>query len=205
MPALLLTVDPVRLGDEAKGAGCSSHADLYRSGQAEDRVVSASLLDLALEAVSSMPKSALLSFLQGGALVIRTLPNDVTKRSCKWSGTNPPYPLPDAVAWALERGVQHLVLDLPSTDREDDQGLLLTHRTFWGLPSKDPLASSSSSSASSSGAAASSPFSHRTITELAYIPGHVADGAYMLSLQVAPIQLDAAPSRPLLFPVRRVD
>lgn len=45
--------------------------------------------------------------------------------------------------------------------------------------------------------------SHRTITEFVYVPSTVNDGYYMLNLQVSPIQLDAAPSRPILFPVQR--
>jgi hypothetical protein len=38
-----------------------------------------------------------------------------------------------------------------------------------------------------------------TITELAFVPDDVKDGLYLLNLQVAPFDNDAAPSRPLLF------
>ena len=41
----------------------------------------------------------------------------------------------------------------------------------------------------------------RTITELAFVADAAADGPYLLDLQVAPFDMDAAPSRPLLFPV----
>ena len=41
----------------------------------------------------------------------------------------------------------------------------------------------------------------RTITELAFVEDAAGDGPYQLDLQVAPFDMDAAPSRPLLFPV----
>jgi hypothetical protein len=39
-----------------------------------------------------------------------------------------------------------------------------------------------------------------TITELIHIPPSVADGAYALNLQVAAIDNDAAPCRPIIYP-----
>ena len=41
-----------------------------------------------------------------------------------------------------------------------------------------------------------------TITELAFIDDAVADGSYLLSLQLPALGGDALPSRPLLYPVR---
>jgi arylformamidase len=38
-----------------------------------------------------------------------------------------------------------------------------------------------------------------TITELIFIPDEVPNGLYLLNLQVAPMENDAAPSRPVLF------
>jgi hypothetical protein len=40
-----------------------------------------------------------------------------------------------------------------------------------------------------------------TITELAFVPDSVADGAYLLELQVPALSGDAVPSRPLLYAV----
>jgi hypothetical protein len=93
--------------------------------------------------------------------------------------------------FALALGVQHLVVDLPSVDREDDGGHLLAHRAWWQLPPRG----------SSDGAAAPPPqaLSTRTITELAYVPEGVPDGAYLLNLQVAPLELDAVLNRPVLL------
>jgi hypothetical protein len=42
-----------------------------------------------------------------------------------------------------------------------------------------------------------------TITELIYVPAEVNDGLYLLNLQVAPFVADAAPSRPVLYPLRQ--
>jgi hypothetical protein len=50
-------------------------------------------------------------------------------------------------------------------------------------------------------AASSATRAHATITELAFVGNSVPDGAYLLSLQVAPFEADAAPSRPILYPL----
>jgi kynurenine formamidase len=114
------------------------------------------------------------------AVVIRTLPNDSIKTRMEWGGTGPPWVAPDAMELLAESGVRHLLLDLPSADPERDEGRLLAHRAFWREDR------------------------HRTITELIYVPNEVADGPYVLNLQVAPIAQDAAPSRPLLFSLEEV-
>ena len=40
--------------------------------------------------------------------------------------------------------------------------------------------------------------------EFTYVPEHVSAGAYLLSLQIAPIELDASPTRPLLFAISNI-
>ena len=84
---------------------------------------------------------------------------------------------------------EHLLLDVPSADRADDGGHLSAHREFFGLPG-----------GSTSLAEVRRP--HCTITELVYVEDRVADGAYLLSLQIPALGGDAVPSRPLLYPVR---
>jgi kynurenine formamidase len=97
----------------------------------------------------------------------------------KFSGTDWPF-LEAAIGTFLrEQGVDHLIIDQPSVDREEDGGALACHHAFWGPQPEKSL--------------------HRTITELAHVPMSVADGPYALLLQVAPIENDAAPSRPLLY------
>ena len=45
------------------------------------------------------------------------------------------------------------------------------------------------------------PVRRASITELAWIAPEIPDGLYLLDLQLPPFLADAAPSRPLLFPV----
>jgi kynurenine formamidase len=113
------------------------------------------------------------------AVVIRTTPNDRSKLSRNYSDSNPVYLHHDAVQWLSDAGVDHLLLDVPSVDRESDKGKLKGHHIFWNYPQ--------------------SPLLKRSITELVYVPDHVPDGEYLLNLQFAPIENDASPSRPLLF------
>jgi len=112
------------------------------------------------------------------ALLIRTLPQrDDAARD--WSGSNPPYLQSPACAWLRSIGVKHLLLDLPSVDREEDGGVLAAHHAFWDYPNTVDL--------------------ERTITELLHIPAEVRDGEYLLELQLPHLMNDAAPSRPVLY------
>lgn len=123
------------------------------------------------------------------ALIVRTLPNDAAKLRRDYdSGEPPAYFSADAMRWIVSHGVTTLVVDLPSIDRANDQGRLTAHRIFWGLP---PGAQ----------AAADATRRSATVTELAFIDDSIADGPYLLNLQVAPFVADAAPSRPILLPL----
>ncbi|MFT4673299.1 MAG: arylformamidase [Patiriisocius sp.] len=115
------------------------------------------------------------------AVVIRTLPNTGDKTSRKYSNTNWPYLDHKAAAFLRDLGVQHLLIDLPSVDKEKDDGALLAHKAFWNIPE--------------------APRKEATITEFVYVPDTVKDGAYVLNLQVAPFENDAAPSRPVLYKI----
>lgn len=118
------------------------------------------------------------------AVIVRTLPNAEEKKNRNYSGTNPPYLLKETIEMLVTNGCKHLVLDLPSIDREEDGGHLLGHKAFWNYPANPRMDCS--------------------VTELAYIPDSVEDGLYLLNLQVAPFENDAAPSRPLIFPLKAV-
>lgn len=115
------------------------------------------------------------------AVVIRTLPNTKEKRSRNYSDTNPPYLLEEAAQFLVKKGVDHLLIDLPSVDKERDGGELLAHKAFWNMGGK--------------------PRTKATITELIYVPSPVEDGTYFLNLQVAPFENDASPSRPVLYKI----
>lgn len=146
--------------------------------QAGDRLITRAQIEAAVGA-AELPSDS--------ALIVRTLPNDASKRSCNYSaGDPPPYFSAEAMHWIVRQGVRRLIVDLPSIDRCNDEGRLTAHRIFWGLP---PGARSI--------AAAARP--DATITELAFIDDLIPDGRYLLNLQVAPFATDAAPSRPILF------
>ena len=113
------------------------------------------------------------------ALIIRTLPNYIEKRSRKYSNTNPPYLEEEAAKYIREIGVKHLLIDLPSVDREKDDGKLLAHKAFWNYPKNTRF--------------------DATITELIYVPNKVEDGNYLLNLQIASFENDATPSKPVLY------
>ncbi|RDY57868.1 cyclase family protein [Flagellimonas nanhaiensis] len=115
------------------------------------------------------------------ALVIRTLPNLADKRSRKYSNTNPPYLLEDAAKYLAKKEVEHVLVDLPSVDKEKDGGAMLAHNAFWGTNGQKRLSA--------------------TITEFIYVPNDVEDGTYFLNLQVAPFENDASPSRPVLYKI----
>ncbi len=116
------------------------------------------------------------------ALVVRTKPNPATRQQYNYSGKNPPYFSEAAIRQFVAHGVEHLVTDLPSVDREEDGGKLAAHKAFW-----------QTSGNLRAGA---------TITELAYIANEIADGLYLLELQVLPIHLDASPSNPILYSLK---
>lgn len=117
------------------------------------------------------------------ALIIRTLPNS-GKLKKDYSGSNAPYYEPEGLAQLAKKGIKHLLVDLPSVDREEDDGKLAAHRAFWEYPDNPRLAA--------------------TISELVYVPDEIADGVYLLNLQIPPFELDAAPSRPVLFHLQSV-
>lgn len=120
-------------------------------------------------------------------MIIRTLPNEDSKLSRVYDENNiPPYFTPEAMQFIVECGFKHLLVDLPSIDRLFDEGKLLNHRIFWNV---EP------------GSLEVNPETriNSTITEMIYVPNDVADGEYLLNLQIAPFETDASPSRPILL------
>ena len=66
------------------------------------------------------------------AICIRTLPNQAFKKHFKYAGTNPPFFTTDGIAHIKSLGFQHILTDLPSIDKEQDEGLLAAHKQFGG-------------------------------------------------------------------------
>ena len=115
------------------------------------------------------------------ALVIRTMPNTKDKLSRQYSNTNWPYLTEDAAEFIKKIGVQHLLVDLPSVDKEKDEGKLLAHKAFWDVNGKIRK--------------------NATITEFIYVKNKIEDGKYILNLQIAPFENDATPSKPILYKI----
>jgi len=113
------------------------------------------------------------------AVVIRTIPNLTEKKSRKYSNTNWTYLVEEAATFLAKRGVKHLLIDLPSIDREEDGGELRSHKAFWNFEGKIRK--------------------DCTITEFIFVPNNIADGTYFLNLQIAPFENDASPSKPILY------
>jgi hypothetical protein len=113
------------------------------------------------------------------------------KKLARWTGANAPYPTPSAINLALALGASHIAIDLPSLDKEVDGGAMLSHRAWWTLPPR-PAAGDASAPKDDAHAAAGA---IRLATELAYFPDECEDGLYFANIAVAPIDLDAAPSR----------
>ena len=87
----------------------------------------------------------------------------------------------EAAIYLREKGVKHLLIDLPSVDKEKDDCQLLAHHAFWNTKGKLRM--------------------DATITEFIYVSNKVEDGRYFLNLQIAPFENDAAPSKPILYKI----
>jgi kynurenine formamidase len=121
------------------------------------------------------------------AIVIRTLPNDADKVSRKYSHTDPPFLAEDAALFLRESGIQHLLIDLPSVDKEKDEGKLLAHKAFWNVTDVKNLNADARLNC--------------TITEMIFVADEVKDGSYLLNLQMASFENDASPSKPVLYSI----
>lgn len=137
----------------------------------KDFVISADLLKAAIERVKTTEGN----FQPSKVLTIRTLPNSISKLTNNYSNSNPPYLLPETIELIKEKEYDHLILDLPSVDREMDNGKLTGHHLFWEYPNNTKK--------------------HRTITELAFIPDGLYDGTYIFNIQITSLESDASPSK----------
>ena len=115
------------------------------------------------------------------AIIIRTLPNTDAKLSRHYSNTNPAYIDYKAVQFLIDKGINHLLIDTPSIDREEDGGELKAHHVFWEYPKNTQT--------------------QRTITEFVFVPDVIEDGFYFLNMQITSFENDASPSKPVLFKI----
>jgi kynurenine formamidase len=125
------------------------------------------------------------------ALIVRTLPNPEEKKFTRYTQAPPPFFTLPAIQAISRLPIRHLLVDIPSIDKMFDEGKLSGHRIFWGLA---PGAEEPNTELQR----------RRTITEMVYIPDNAPDGLYLLNLQIAPFVTDAAPSNPILFPLKQL-
>jgi arylformamidase len=118
-------------------------------------------------------------------LIIRTLPNNDDKKQKNYSGTNPAYIHFEAMQFLVEKGIEHLLIDLPSVDKENDEGKMLSHKAFWNYPSANVR-------------------KHCSITELVYLTNSIKDGLYFIQVNFPNIGLDASPSKVLLYELNKI-
>jgi kynurenine formamidase len=121
------------------------------------------------------------------ALIIRTLPNNKSKKSQNYSNTNPPYLTEEAAIFIRESGIKHLLIDLPSIDKEVDGGTLLAHKAFWNVKNTHKVNPDARFDA--------------TITELIFVENDILDGRYLLNIQIASFENDATPSKPIIYEI----
>ncbi|GGE99421.1 cyclase family protein [Flavobacterium limi] len=131
------------------------------------------------------------NFSKTEAIIIRTLPNQKDKKSRKYSNTNPPYLSEEAAVFIRESEIQHLLIDLPSVDREHDEGKLVAHKAFWNVKDTHNLNEDARFEA--------------TITEMIYVPDEIEDGNYLLNIQIVSFENDASPSKPILYALETFD
>ena len=171
VPAVLLSVTPL--------AAAVSGESTVPAPAAGDLLISAAAIAAAWPAGAPFAAQA---------LVIRTLPNSADKATRDYTLGSPPYLSRQAAELLVSRGIRHLIVDVPSLDRAYDEGRLTAHRIFFGLPPDSAQLET-----------AARP--DATVTEFAFIPDALADGAYLLQLQVPALAGDAVPSRPRLYPL----
>lgn len=176
IPAVLISVAP---------ENASETIDTYPVRlNADDQLITRKALEKALDKIEK-PKTENQKLTPGG-LIVRTLPNSESKLTKTYLDEIPPFFSVEAMRFITEMEIKHLLADLPSIDRIFDEGKLTNHRAFWNVsPGAFELNENS--------------FPEKTVTELAFVPDEIADGKYLLNLQIAPFAADASPSRPLLF------
>ena len=174
IPALLLSVRAVRPAETTETTTPAPRPD--------DALITARDLQAAALSVAPQPSDPSVK-----ALIVRTLPNDASKRYRAYVQQPAPFLTREAANWLLGRGIEHLVVDLPTIDRAHDEGCMTAHRIFFGLPA-------------GSSALGEALRRFATITELAFIPDELRDGLGQLLLQAPRLPGDAVPSRPFFYP-----
>jgi len=167
--ATLINVSPRLLGDTE---------DTYKGGKQDDLVLDKQSI---VQAVEKCHKHLCLDerLFFSEAFVIRS---NYRVPFLRYTGMNQPYLTKEAITFlGILKETVHLIIDLPTVDREVSEELVV-HNTFFGVGT------------------ANEP--QRYITEFAAGgPSEIPDGLYLLNLQTPSFSnVDAVPSKPILFP-----
>lgn len=152
IPSRLITVEPKNISDTS---------DTYHAQTVSDLVISK-------ESIKEKVKDKI------DSLIIRTLPNSNFKLSRNYDESPAPFFTSEAIEYINELSIQHLLVDVPSIDKANDNGLLGNHHSFFKKG--------------------------KTISELLYIDNSIKDSFGFLQIQIPNWNLDAAPSRPIFYP-----
>ena len=173
-PCVLITAEPVNAA-QAKQSEESYNPMIDEN----DLLITASCLTAALDDLNIKIQEIESPF----AIAVRTSSEKV------WSfeSSDPvPYFTNEAIEFIRQSACQHLLSDLPSVDRRDDNGVLSNHHLFWNI---DPSQKETLEDFRVD----------RTITEMVSVPANLNDGVYLLDLQLIPLNTDASFSRPVLI------
>ncbi|MBK8549919.1 MAG: cyclase family protein [Ignavibacteria bacterium] len=171
IPATFITVTPEKAFDSQ---------DNYIPAKSEnDFMITKKALEVKL-------KDSDMKFLEG--LIIRTLPNEDSKKSRQYMKQHPPFFSIEGMEYILKLNIKHLLIDIPSVDRTFDEGKLTAHHIFWDVPFGSHDVDKEK-------------HSMRTITEMIYASNDIEDGRYLINIQIPDFVADAAPSRILLYKI----
>jgi len=171
VPSLLISVEPENAFETDESYSSEKNT--------EDRLITKKSLQKALE-------NADRDWLK--CLIIRTLPNEESKKSRKYFEYAAPFFSLEAIKFIAEKKVNHLLVDVPSIDKLFDEGKLSAHRIFWNVEAESRQPKEASRL-------------NNTITEMIFVPDKIKDGYYLLNLQITSFVADASPSRPILFKI----
>ena len=103
IPAQLISVEPEN----------STNENYHVAYNSNDRMITKNILSsskLNLDFIDS--------------IIIRTLPNDDSKKTINYNNTHHPFLTNDAIRYIKDFGIKHILIDTPSVDRYDDDGKL---------------------------------------------------------------------------------
>ncbi|HRE42065.1 MAG TPA: cyclase family protein [Ignavibacteria bacterium] len=124
--------------------------------------------------------------ISGDALIVRTKPNDESKKVRRYEETGFPYFTNEAMEKINKSGIKHLLVDMPSIDRMYDGGKLSNHHIYWGLKKGDEVGKN---------------YSKKTISEMVFADDFIKNGVYMCCIQIPDWKGDASPSRIFLYEI----